>query len=176
MIVLPVAFMNLKATRSLQNLTIQWATASELNNSHFEIQRKQGDAWITVGTELGNGTSSRVNNYNFTDQNAPFETTYYRIKQIDFDGKSGYSSVVVAHSSSSTELKIWPNPASSLLTINREISENEIRVTDANGKDVFTSMHIQKSTSEFSTLDISALPLGVYILRIRIEAYRFIKT
>ena len=73
-----------------------WATALEIDNSGFEIERSEdGINFITIGWKDGNGNSTEPKYYGFDDKTASIGTTYYyRLKQIDFDGDSEYSNIV----------------------------------------------------------------------------------
>lgn len=74
---------------------LNWATASEIDNASFEIEKsRNGINFITCGTVQGAGNSSVTQQYSFVDVNPFYETTYYRLKQIDFDGDYEYSNTV----------------------------------------------------------------------------------
>lgn len=72
-----------------------WTTSSEINNDYFVIERSD-DAmnYKPIGTVDGAGNSNTLIDYDFTDDNAIFGSNYYRLKQIDFDGKFSYSNVI----------------------------------------------------------------------------------
>ncbi|MDN5216461.1 hypothetical protein QQ020_30615 [Fulvivirgaceae bacterium BMA12] len=93
--ILPVELLSFDATFSQDKVTLEWATASELNNDRFEIYRSgNGTDFVLLGEVQGNGTSSELHIYTFTDNRSPSGTNYYRLKQIDFDGVYEYSPVV----------------------------------------------------------------------------------
>lgn len=74
---------------------IFWSTATEYNNSHFEIEKaNQENVFEKIGTVQGAGYSHEINEYNFTDHTYGNHDVYYRIKQVDFDGKYTYSNVI----------------------------------------------------------------------------------
>ena len=69
-------------------MVLSWKTASEINNSHFEIERSNnGKDFIKIGEIAGQGTSNSTKRYQFTDKNPGSAQQYYRLKQVDFDGK-----------------------------------------------------------------------------------------
>ena len=97
-ITLPVALTTFTAKANKSGtVNLAWSTASEQNNSHFDVQRAtDGTSFDKVGQVTGNGTSNAKNNYSFTDTKPVNGTNYYRLKQVDNDGKSAESKVVSA--------------------------------------------------------------------------------
>ena len=97
---------------------LKWATATEINNSHFEVQRStDGKNWQVIGKVEGNGNSSKIIKYEFTDHD-PLPLNYYRLKQIDYDGKFEYSQTTIADfGSKKIAINAFPNPTEGKLTI-----------------------------------------------------------
>ena len=92
--VVPVELTSFRATQSQGNVSLLWSTATELNNSGFEIQRKDvASDWRILGFVDGNGTTTNTQNYSFTDRPENSGTYSYRLKQIDFDGSFAYSKI-----------------------------------------------------------------------------------
>ena len=90
-VALPVEFVNHTATMQGDNILVEWTTAMELNNSHFEVQKFIANTFVTIGTTNGNGTTNSLSNYKYIDT-YPFDgNNIYRIKQVDFDGTVDYS-------------------------------------------------------------------------------------
>nr|MBX2846022.1 T9SS type A sorting domain-containing protein [Saprospiraceae bacterium] len=78
------------------NTLLNWTTASEENNDRFEIERSvDGVSFDTVGEVLGNGTTTETSHYVYTDYDASASGSqlFYRLRQVDFDGKSAYSDI-----------------------------------------------------------------------------------
>jgi hypothetical protein len=74
--------------------TIYWQTASEINNYGFIVEKSHNATdWIYLTFVAGNGTTNSISNY-YAEDNSPFSTTYYRLKQIDNDGSVKYSNVI----------------------------------------------------------------------------------
>lgn len=92
---------------------LRWRTASEINNKAFEIERRTAMGnFEQIGTVKGNGNSTALNEYDFTDEESPPGICYYRLKQIDFDGSYKYSNVIlVDKANENTEALIYPNPS-----------------------------------------------------------------
>lgn len=101
------------------NVVLNWITATELNNSGFEIQRLKDSKierlndWETVGFVKGHGTSTEVHNYSYVDLNPREGKSFYRLKQIDFDGTTEYSNIVEVVYGAVSEFALeqnYPNP------------------------------------------------------------------
>lgn len=95
---------------------LKWATASELNNDRFEIQRSlDGSNFVTISEVNGNGNSDSRVDYQFTDKNPFTGVSYYRLKQIDYDGKFEYSNTEMIENTAFSQLvvDVFPNPTNS---------------------------------------------------------------
>ncbi len=104
---LPVELTSFTALASGKNVELNWATATEVNNYGFQIERASNlrgqktqngnndlEGYQTLGFVQGHGNSNSPRNYSFTDKNVAFGKYSYRLKQIDTDGKFEYSDVV----------------------------------------------------------------------------------
>ena len=150
--------------------SLHWATASEINNSHFEIERSyDGKTFETVGNVTGNGTTSQLIDYNYTDRSIAKSqnTAYYRLKQVDYDGAFEYSDVRVVRFDGRAEvfeIAAYPNPFNQEVTI--RVNANEpyaIEVTDINGVVVLSVGLTENRTHR---LDVSEYTAGVYIIEV----------
>ncbi len=91
---LPVQLTSFAAKPSKNSVQLSWSTASEQNNSYFEILRSaKGQPDVVIGKVNGNGTTSTANQYHFTDY-APLASAYYQLRQVDYNGDSQKSEVV----------------------------------------------------------------------------------
>jgi hypothetical protein len=118
--VLPVEMTYFKGSQTVEGNLLEWATATEENNSGFEIQRSiDSKNWETIAFVEGNGTSLEVNNYEYLDVNIASNSNYYRLKQIDLNGAFEFSKIVVIQNENqkSVTWKAYPNPVYSQLTI-----------------------------------------------------------
>ncbi len=108
---LPVSLISFTAKANLQNIDLAWTTASEKDNSHFDILRSgDGKAFTEIGEVKGNGTNDVANKYTFIDKNALPGVSYYQLKQVDFDGKSTLSEIVPVKSNiAASNFKIATN-------------------------------------------------------------------
>ena len=90
-VALPVEFISHTATMQGDNILIEWSTAMELNNSHFEVQKFIANTFVAIATIQGGGTTNAVSNYEYLDTYPLIYNNIYRIKQVDYDGTVEYS-------------------------------------------------------------------------------------
>lgn len=91
---LPVSLTSFTAKANQQNVDLAWNTASEKDNSHFDILRSgDGKTFSKIGEVKGAGNSSTAKNYAFTDKDALPGVNYYQLKQVDNGGYSTTSKV-----------------------------------------------------------------------------------
>lgn len=115
---LPVELLSFGVKSSGHNVEINWSTASETNNDYFTIERsKDGAVFEEVVRTKGAGNSYKILKYAAIDNN-PYEgTSFYRLKQTDYDGRLTYSHTLALHYNTPFKRHIYPNPFTSSLTI-----------------------------------------------------------
>ena len=184
--VLPVELVSFTATANGMNTNLHWSTATEINNSGFEIQRRQTSDWSKVGFVAGAGTSNAPRNYSYTDSKLSAGSYAYRLKQIDNNGAFTYGSTVeVAISSAPAAFALsqnYPNPFNPSTVISYSLEKAgmvSLRVYNMLGQEVATLVNgpqeagiyaVSFNTSK-GTLGLSS---GVYVYRL--EAGSFIST
>jgi hypothetical protein len=162
---LPVDLMRFEVSRLSENEAILlWETASEMNNQGFEIERSlDGIKFENIGWKDAATNPNQVNNYFFIDEKLPSigSYAYYRLKQLDFDGKFEYSEVRRLNLDGvDFDLKLYPNPASTVVNISRSDDLiNNVELFDVTGKKVFVS-------ANGKLIDISNLNKGMYLVKI----------
>lgn len=169
---LPVEYVYFNALTTETGVTLQWKTATELNNSHFEVERSlDNKEFYRLGDVAGFGTTNVPQDYLFVDPNPLFGVTYYRLKQVDHDGAFEYSKTVVAHSEKQVPLsvRVFPNPASDYLTIesNRPLQFQVLELLDGAGQRVADFGHSTEGHGFGMTLELPELNAGVYLLRFK---------
>ncbi|MBK8553858.1 MAG: T9SS type A sorting domain-containing protein [Ignavibacteria bacterium] len=172
---LPVELSSFVASSNGREVILNWSTASETNNSRFEIERNVSNSeWSKVGTVTGNGTSTVSNNYSFTDKNLTSGSYNYRLKQIDFNGNFEYfnlSNEVEVGTPTKFELsQNYPNPFNPSTKINFSLAKEgfvSVKVFDNVGRQVATLVNEFKNVG-FYTVDFNAANLtsGVYFYRL----------
>ena len=171
---LPVDLTYFEAQPSINHTAfLSWSTASEINNSHFEIERSyDGRVFETVGEVAGNGNSQHLIRYSYTDQAiSPSENTaFYRLKQVDFDGAFEYSDIRVVRFDQIVEgmyLKAYPNPFFDEVILMVSLPQGEdysLEITDLKGAIVHQSNHT--FTSGVHTIHLSTRNKGVYVIEV----------
>ncbi|MBS1624623.1 MAG: T9SS type A sorting domain-containing protein [Bacteroidetes bacterium] len=160
---------------------LRWATASEINNDHFEIERSaDGINWEKIAEVKGHGTTNEQQNYTTIDEKPMDGSNYYRLKQVDEDGKFEYSDIAVVNfDATATEhvnttiMQVYPNPLASGRALNialRESSDNikQIVITNEMGQVVYTNdMQDQMQEYMVQGLDLAA---GIYIVNVVSDA------
>lgn len=124
---LPVVWLNLNANFDEYNSQthLEWGTASETDNDRFEVLRSDDNVNFTLaGTVQGKGTTLETQHYQFQDDvhgfvNRGVKLLYYRIKQVDYNGKLDYSSTkAVSLSVDAEDVKVYPNPTTGKVSLN----------------------------------------------------------
>jgi hypothetical protein len=112
---------------------LEWHTASEINNVGFEVERSwDGKAFDKVGWVEGHGTTNEKNEYVFIDKSLKTGWMYYRLKQIDYDGKFEYSRLIPVFVDVVDDIQIYPNPMSDYLYLSRTDKDVPVIVTITN--------------------------------------------
>jgi len=160
---LPVKYLYVKAQPEDNGNLIKWATATEIDNDHFEVERSfDGEAWSYVGQVDGNGNSSAVIKYEFQDFiNTSDKPVFYRLKQIDYDGAFQYSEVVVARTGGdlAPAVSVYPNPASESIHVDfPDALVQQINLFTESGR-------VMKTTTE-SSLSVTDINPGIYLVEI----------
>lgn len=163
---LPLTWISFTGERVNASNRLKWVTENEINTSHFVVERsKNGVDFISVGrVNTLNGTH---NNYQFDDVHPLGGANFYRLKQIDQNGEFKYSAIVRLNWSDGSDLtlKLYPNPASSVLTAEFAGREKDafIQIYDVNGKLVQNS---KMANQNILTISIINLANGKYWITI----------
>lgn len=168
---LPVDFVNFTATKVNNTTLLQWATATETNNSRYFIERSgDGNKWGEVANISGNGTTTQLHSYTYTDAAPLNGTNYYRIKQVDADGKSTTSVVRTVVFNSTLATRVYPNPAVSYVVLEvNSASETtgDIAVYGINGAKVKAlRQHLTRGLNQVTIPALGGLANGVYIIKV----------
>jgi len=170
---LPVQLLSLTATPTgKHHVLVAWATALEINNAGFYVMRStDGINFSDVGWVVGHDNSTVTNNYTFDDRVPQNTLYYYKLRQVDNNGKFVYSYIVEAQLSdaSSTDFALYPNPTSSEIFLDVKNAAEEVKVDmyDISGQLVYNNIFTIAGTGSTQTLTINAssmLPPGTYIL------------
>jgi hypothetical protein len=167
----PVSFLGLKARKQEKKVLLEWSTASELNSDYFELQRSSDatNFTSTLGKLNAAGSSSSIKNYAITDAQPLSNWNYYRVKQVDKDGKTAYSNIAAINfEKAAAVVIIYPNPAKDKLNIEYTAAKAgniQLQVMDSKGSLVLTNNTSVVVGRNNNSINIAALNNGVYILR-----------
>ncbi|TGD82434.1 right-handed parallel beta-helix repeat-containing protein [Hymenobacter wooponensis] len=171
---LPVELISFQAKLTLNKVSLQWATATELNSASFEIQRSiDGTVFTRVGQVAAAGHSTTKRTYTWDDTRAPTQTTYYRLRQLDLDGSSHFSSIAVVAPAGAGrhELSVFPNPVEhgEQLFLNvAPLAGQPIRITitSLTGQVAFQQQLVADGTSPSAVRLPAQLASGTYMVSI----------
>lgn len=156
-----------------RSVALDWATAQEVNNDYFEVERRtaEGD-FQAIGRMGGAGNADQETRYRFVDPQPFSGENYYRIRQVDFDGSFSYSEVQVANLQKSQWLQAYPNPVGTTLTLELPETAETFRLDwlDATGRVVRQDQLSGGAGAGEVSLEVSDLPAGVYQLRLQSPA------
>jgi hypothetical protein len=169
---IPVELVSFTAKKSGNANKLAWQTASELNNNYFDIQRStDGATFQTIGQVKGAGNSNSLINYDFTDETPSTGTNYYRLQQVDVNGKTTNSKTVAVNATGKGSVKVFPTLATDKLNVLTTSDKEE-------GFDIvnFVGQVVLKGRFTNSTdVNISQLAKGTYIMHIAGETVKFTK-
>ena len=162
-VALPVEFIEFDSKILKNNTFLNFSTASETNNSHFNIERS-ADArnFETIGEIKGAGNSNREISYTFTDEKPLPGINYYRIKQTDFDGQYSYSEIRSVRHKGLSNVSVTPRTTEGRLDIITELEDYTITIYNAAGQEVKRMVEMSLDQS----ISIETLHPGVYFVKI----------
>ncbi len=171
----PVELTSFTATANGKEATLNWMTATELNNQGFEIQRKfGGNEFVTVGSVKGHGTTTSPNQYNYVDKLVDPGKYFYRLKQIDYSGTFEYSNEIevdVRVLDKFTLEQNYPNPFNPTTTIGYVLQEKgnaKLTLLNALGEDIAVLVNGEQEKGFHKVeFDGSKLTSGVYFYQLR---------
>ena len=183
---LPVELISFAARRADGAVYCTWTTASEKNNHYFALERSlNGQRFGEIGTLPGAGTSSAARTYALADRSPAAGTAYYRLRQVDKDGKADFSPVVTvkgAAFAAALAVTVAPNPSAGPVAVT--VSTDEATTVQGTVRNVLGAV-VQRFAQPVSAgaqailLDLSGQPAGVYLLQVQspqgIENLRVIK-
>jgi hypothetical protein len=162
--VLPITLISFTAKAEGNHAKLQWQTASEKDNDKFVIYRS-GDEGLFV--KIGEQPTKPSGNYHFTDFTPLNGNNYYKLVQIDQDGKTTEIGVrTLNFGLAKLDIQVYPNPTHNLVTLSfAPASINEYQVLDVSGKILQRgTIHAQESSK---TLSLGNYPSGVYLIKLK---------
>lgn len=169
---LPVELIRFDAARSGNSVLLTWVTATELNNQGFEIQRSADSRlWLSLGFVDGMGNSLQTQEYRFNDARPTPGLSYYRLKQVDFDGTVAFSNTIeMVNAPDASQIAMLLQDATDsrnlkVMIFGQSSSQIQMNLMDLSGKNVMSkNLVVTEGTSVVEALNLSTLPAGVYAL------------
>ncbi|MCU0360619.1 MAG: hypothetical protein MUF75_07870 [Bacteroidia bacterium] len=176
---LPIELIRFGARAEFGNVWLDWATATEKNNAFFTIQRsRDGENWEALGEVKGAGNSRQIKEYSYVDTSPFYGTSYYRLKQTDFDGRFSLTPIrsVTLEKYKEPELHVYPNPTKSIIHIqSKTLKKEDVLFFDLLGKDCSAQCKFVLESPQGLLFDLSALETGVYYMYSPIGTIKLVK-
>jgi hypothetical protein len=181
--IIPVELVSFNASIIGSSIKLDWTTATETNNSGFEVQRKSANTeWKKIGFVEGAGTTTEKRSYSFSDSYSGQGTVSYRLKQIDFDGTSTYSNVVNVDLSTPTEFKLnqnYPNPFNPSTTVSFTIpkaSSVKLNIYNQIGQQVGELVNRNLEAGSYNyTWNAEGQSSGIYFYELQANEFKSVR-
>ncbi|MBC3538939.1 T9SS type A sorting domain-containing protein [Rufibacter sediminis] len=167
---LPVTLISFTAKAQKEGVQLVWATASEKDNSFFQVERSaDGKDFVAIGQVKGLGNSNVLVSYSFNDVATPEGTVYYRLKQVDIDGKFEYSKTIAVQTKGiapvQATLKAYPNPTADAVNLDLTkvaTAPVTIKVIALDGR-LMESLEVTGGSVQ--KVDLTKVAAGTYLLQ-----------
>jgi photosystem II stability/assembly factor-like uncharacterized protein len=174
-LLIPVELSGFTATAKNGDIELHWTTATELNNSGFELQRSvDKEEFKKIAFIPGYGTTAKPKHYTYIDKNI-LGLIKYRLKQIDFNGTFEFSNVLEINSIGVLSFELqqnYPNPFNPVTTISYSIpikSQVELFIYNTLGERIKKLLNEEKEAGNYSVnFDATNLPSGIYFYRFQV--------
>lgn len=182
--VLATSLLNFTVQKDGNSALLNWSTANEVNNDHFEVERSaDGTNWVFIGRIQGHTNSSTVQNYSYIDALPLNGTNYYRLKQVDVNGGFNYSVTRLANFTGLTALRVYPSPSTDHIVISFIHDKNEaagLLIIGEDGRVIMSKTQSLVNGNNTITINYTGnMADGLYLLKInaasKIYASKFIK-
>lgn len=168
---LPLRMVDFTFFNEKAQVTLSWKTENEVNTTHFVIEKSvNGTNYESIG-QVASFNSSTGGSYHFADAFPKTGVSYYRLKQVDADGKYEYSKVLTVKRITSDIITLLPNPATGYFKINSTTTEQlHVKIYASDGR-----LMISGSYTPGEQISISKLTPGMYMATINDKTYKLIK-
>lgn len=176
---LPVELLSFNAGCAETAVELTWSTGSETNSDQFILERSRDvNVWNSVAVVDAAGNSTSQLDYQHTDENPFPGVSYYRLRQIDFNGNERvYGPISVNCSAQGEGIEVYPNPASQQFTVAIALKDDmpatRIQVLDVSGKIIATQVTDLKAGTTNILFDQLDLPAGTYMIHVVSNASHF---
>lgn len=177
---IPVELVSFNASVNGNAVTLNWKTATELNNSGFAVQKKSGNSdWQEIGFISGAGTSTETHNYSFTDLTSEKGLFSYRLKQVDFDGSFKYSDEILVDLTTPEKFNLnqnYPNPFNPSTNISFSIPTSgnvSLVIFNELGQKIDELLNKDLDAGNYNLVwDASKYSSGNYFCELKMDNYR----
>ncbi len=164
---LPISLLSFDAKQqNNREILIEWATAAEINNDFFTVERStNGKSWEVLTFVNGSGTTSQSQYYSARDTDPIAGISYYRLKQSDYDGSFEYFTPVSIYTETNSEehFTLYPNPNNGNFRIDYQGDRDiEWRIFDMQGRTIYSSV---LSARNITSVNLPQLPAGLYTVQ-----------
>lgn len=161
-----------KGTAEQDKVKLEWSTTSEVDNSYFAVEKMDLNYnWYGIATVKGNGSSAPVRAYQAYDRHVQ-DMNYYRLREVSTDNSQTYSNIIaVKGTDAGKNLSVYPVPASGSLSLSLDDQIESIEVYNG----LRLVMTAQPSGEDTQSIDISALPEGMYTLKVLSHDKQYVK-
>jgi hypothetical protein len=170
--IMPVTLTSFNGRYSNSAAYLDWQTSQEINSDHFELLKStDGQNFSLVSSIKSAGNSNTVKNYSYTDYTpGNSQYVYYRLKQVDINGKFAFSSIVKISLGAKMGIEVFPNPFVSNFTASfsaAKTAEASVVLRNSIGQPVFKQIvKVNKGNNSVVINNLPALTTGVYYLSI----------
>lgn len=164
--VLPIKLSSFTGTTRDGVNNLKWTTAMESGNNYFEIERSaDGINFTAIGQVKSAGDATNEQQYSFIDVNPLNGVNYYRLKQVDIDGKTTRFKTI-SLSNSNLGVTVSPNPAVDFVKVRFEskLANATVSLITLSGQTIY---HISAVSGNECRIDLSSTPRGTYILQVK---------
>lgn len=177
---LPVSLISFNGKYSNGTSSLEWQTSQEVNNKEFQLLRSlDGSKFETVATVKGAGNSNVIRNYQYQDRVSGQGYVYYRLRQVDIDGRMTNSNIVrLSMGNESKTLEVYPNPFTTTFTASfsaERTAKATMQLVNMKGQTVYnTSISVIKGFNAVQMNNIPNLQAGLYQVIISNEDLKFV--
>jgi hypothetical protein len=170
---LPVELTSFQASCEDEGVILNWSTASEQNSSHFDVEKSEnGTDWRVIGTVSASGNSTQEINYAFIDSEKSNSDNYYRLNQVDVDGKNEIYGPITVSCEQNDKITTYPNPSKGEFNLVIHSKTNEkvtLKIMDGNSRVISTkALDLQNGINLFPIRE--NLSSGVYHIQLISES------
>ncbi len=163
--VLPITLQSFSAQNDEESIVLNWRVSAELNNDYMVVEKSlDGGNFYEIGRVEGRGTATSPFEYTWVDRDPHTGPNYYRLRQVDTDGKQQLSKVILANKEGYIRLFVYPNPTTDYLQVRttEEVINSGLHLMDMSGRKIL--LQWTGGNGMYETILPSHIPAGLYIL------------